>query len=75
MHQDTFFSIETPLSLAKRAMSGHVADLQYVADGWVPWGTPRGLYQALQQGGLFVFHGEQAVFSHYDKVICRPRRE
>ena len=49
-------------------MSNQTSDLQYVADGWQPWMTPKGLYQALQQGGLFVFQGEQLAFSHYDQV-------
>ena len=49
-------------------MSNQTSDLQYVADGWEPWTTPKGLYQALQQGGMFVFQGERTAFSHYDQV-------
>ncbi len=30
--------------------------------------TPRGVHQALQQGGLFVFEGEEVVYSHYDRA-------
>ena len=54
-------------------MSNQTSDLQYVADGWQPWMTPKGFYQALQQGGLFVFQGEQLAFSHFDQAsVLKP---
>ena len=71
--QDTFFNPSTPISLLKRAMDGKTEDLMNVLNGWEPWMTPMGMHQALQQGGMFLFHGYQDVFSHYDQVGQRVR--
>lgn len=30
--------------------------------------TPKGPYQALQQGGMFAFEGERALYSYLDKA-------
>ena len=32
---------------------------------WKPWIPPK-LDQGLQQGGMFVFRGDQVLFSHFD---------
>ena len=66
--QDTFFNIETPLSLLRRVIDGDTMDLARVLNGWVPWMTPNGPYQALQQGGLFIFEGDKLIHSYRDKV-------
>ena len=66
--QDTFFNIETPLSLLKRALSRDTQDLATILNGWEPWMTPNGPVQALQQGGLFVFQGSELAYAHRDKV-------
>lgn len=68
--QDMLFNIATPLSLVKRATSGKGQDLMKVLDGWEPWTTPRGVYQAMQQGGAFVFEGELLLWSYIDPATA-----
>jgi len=61
----TFLRPETPLALAKRAMSGNTADLKEALETWKPWIPPK-LSQGLQQGGVFAFDGATTVFQYYD---------
>lgn len=68
--QDAFLNIATPLSLVKRVTEGKTEDLMDMLNGWEPWMTPRGPHQALQQGGLFVFEGQEVIYSHYDKATA-----
>ena len=63
--QTTLFSIDTPLSILKRAQSDGAKDLLDATSRWKPWVPPK-LDQGLQQGGAFVFEGEQLLFQHYD---------
>jgi len=41
------------------------ADLAAALARWKPWIPPK-LEQGLQQGGMFVFNGDQEAFSYYD---------
>lgn len=61
---------QTPLALLQRARQpGGLDDLlQRVLPKWQPWQPPRGVGQALQQGGVLVFDGESLAFSHYDRA-------
>ena len=61
----TFLRPETPLALAKRAVSGETADLAEALATWKAWIPPK-LEQGLQQGGVFVFDGEATIFQYYD---------
>lgn len=61
----TFFSIETPLSILKRARDSGAADLLDATGRWRPWLPPES-EQGLQQGGAFVFEGDRLLFSHKD---------
>ena len=61
----TFLRPETPLALAKRAISGETGALQEALSTWKAWIPPK-LEQGLQQGGLFCFDGEKTIFQHYD---------
>jgi len=63
--QQTFFTIDTPLSILKRAQKDGAADLIAATSRWKPWLPPLS-DQGLQQGGAFVFEGESLLFSHYD---------
>ena len=49
-------------------LASDTADLAAALDGWEPWMTPKGPYQALQQGGMFIFDGCKLVYSYHDKV-------
>lgn len=46
---ETFFTINTPLSIKKRMDEGKTGDLQDVMAKWQPWTPPR-MDQSLQQG-------------------------
>lgn len=61
----TFFSVNTPLSLGKRLVSGNFGDLKDVLSHWKPWQPPKS-NQALQQGGLYVFDGTRTLLAHKD---------
>lgn len=63
--QQTFFTIDTPLSILARAQKDGAADLIAATAKWKPWLPPLS-DQGLQQGGAFVFDGESLLFSHYD---------
>lgn len=65
----TFFSIATPLALGDRFLKGDTKDLGEVLEKWknaayVP--PKRG--QAFNQGGTFVFRGENTIYAHYDEA-------
>jgi peroxiredoxin len=62
----TFFNIQTPLAIKKRMDEGRTGDLKTVLSKWKAWNPPR-MDQALQQGGMFVFDGDQCLFSHFDQ--------
>eukprot|EP00798_Chlamydomonas_sp_ICE-L_P000243 gene243-4008_t len=49
---------------------GNTEDLKNVPSNVVPWMTPNGFYQALQQGGMYVFKGEKLLFSHKDQATA-----
>lgn len=68
--QNAFLDPRTPLSFVKRAMKSNTKDLQTVLSDWVPWQPPKGVYQALQQGGMYVFEGKKVVFSHKDQATA-----
>mmetsp|Transcript_45791 Transcript_45791/g.73137 ORF Transcript_45791/g.73137 Transcript_45791/m.73137 type:complete len:151 (-) Transcript_45791:37-489(-) len=61
----TFFTIDTPLSILKRAQLDGAEALINATTKWKPWLPPK-QDQGLQQGGAFVFDGEKLLFSHYD---------
>ena len=61
----TFFTIETPLSIAKRIQKDGAQDLIAATSKWKPWLPPKS-DQGLQQGGAFVFEGEALLFEHLD---------
>lgn len=63
----TFLNPLTPINLAQRVLTGRMGDLQDVLKDWDPW-TPPKADQALQQGGLFIFEGEQCTFAHFDQA-------
>ena len=63
--QTTFFTIDTPLSILKRATKDGAQDLVDATSRWKPWLPPKS-DQGLQQGGSFVFEGDQLLFQHYD---------
>lgn len=63
--QTTFFTIDTPLSILKRAQGDGAKDLLEATSRWKPWLPPK-LDQGLQQGGAFVFEGESLLFQHFD---------
>lgn len=61
----TFFEPSTPYAILERIQKDEAADLRKALSNWKPWIPPK-LEQGLQQGGVFVFKGQQVVFSHYD---------
>jgi hypothetical protein len=61
----TFLRPETPMALAKRAISGDTADLKEALGTWKAWIPPK-LEQGLQQGGVFAFDGSRTIFQYYD---------
>jgi len=61
----TFFNQETPFSILARAQNDGAKDLVDALSRWKPWIPPK-LDQGLQQGGTFVFAGNQEVFQHFD---------
>jgi len=61
----TFFSAETPFSILARARRDGATDLIEATSRWQPWLPPKS-DQGLQQGGAFVFQGEELLFQHYD---------
>jgi len=61
----TFFTIDTPLAILERAKKNNAKDLLGATARWKPWLPPKN-DQGLQQGGAFVFEGEQLLFQHYD---------
>jgi hypothetical protein len=59
---------QTPQAIWDAIRSGRIADLKAVLPVWAKtglWHPPRP-EQALQQGGVVVFHGDRAVFVHRD---------
>jgi hypothetical protein len=67
-----FFSPQTPLAIARRAVGaeGGWKDLQAMLKGWQPWQPPQGVRQALNQGGAYLFDGEACVWSHRDPATA-----
>ena len=63
--QTTFLTIDTPLSILKRAQEDGAKDLLEATSRWRPWLPPKS-DQGLQQGGAFVFSGEALLFQHFD---------
>lgn len=70
--ETTFFSIETPLAFKDRIFGSNdrkdgMKDLLDVLGKWKDAVyLPPKQEQAFQQGGVFVFQGENTVFAHYD---------
>ena len=60
-----FSQKSTPESLARRWREDGAKDLLDVLRRWKPWIPPKP-EQGFQQGGAFVFEGEQLLFQHYD---------
>ena len=63
--QITFFTVDTPFAIMKRAQSGTAGDLLRATARWKPVIPPK-LDQGLQQGGAFVFEGDKLLLGHYD---------
>ena len=64
--KNTFFDQRTPLSLAKRfATPGKSDDLIEALSTWKPWIPPK-LDQGYQQGGAFVFQGQETLYGRKD---------
>jgi hypothetical protein len=63
--QDTFFNPSTPLAIAKRLQENRVGDLAAALGQWKPWIPPK-LDQGLQQGGAFVFQGNEVLYARKD---------
>ena len=61
----TFFTIDTPLSILRRAKEGTADGLLSATKRWKPWLPPKS-DQGLQQGGAFVFQGSATLYSHFD---------
>lgn len=62
----TFFQPTTPLAILDRITSdAGPGDLAAALSRWRPWIPPK-LEQGLQQGGTFVFHGQECVYEHRD---------
>ncbi len=68
--ETTFLSIETPFAFRDRifGMNGRkdgMKDLLDILGKWKVYLPPK-QEQAFQQGGAFIFKGEDTVFAHYD---------
>ena len=65
--QRTFFNPATPYAILDRLTSNGMSDLNNVLGRWGDaFIIPPKQKQALNQGGLFVFDGDDSVFVHYD---------
>ena len=65
--QRTFFNPATPYAILDRLTSNKMSDLNNVLGMWGDaFIIPPKQSQALNQGGLFVFDGDDSVFVHYD---------
>ena len=65
--QRTFFNPSTPYAILDRLTSNKMGDLNAVLGRWKDaFIIPPKQAQALNQGGLFVFDGDDSVFVHYD---------
>ena len=65
--QRTFFNPATPYAILDRLTSNGMADLNDVLGRWGDaFIIPPKQSQALNQGGLFVFDGDDSVLVHYD---------
>lgn len=67
--KETFFSIGTPFSFLKRFTERDgTKELSEVLQKWSKAVyTPPRQDQAFNQGGTFVFDGDQTIFAHYDE--------
>lgn len=67
--KDTFFNEATPLAILDRFTGegdgARGKDLLGALGRWQPWIPPK-LEQGLQQGGTFVFRGDQEAFGYKD---------
>lgn len=61
----TFFSVDTPYAIKKRMDEDRLGDLKEILPRWKAWNPPK-LSQALQQGGVFLFSGKDAIYEHRD---------
>ena len=65
--QRTFFNPSTPYAILDRLTSQKMGDLNNVLGKWKDaFIIPPKQSQAFNQGGLFVFAGDDSVFVHYD---------
>lgn len=62
---DTFFNVQTPLSIAARIKADGAKALRQAIGSWNPWIPPK-QNQAFQQGGGLMFHGKLCVWQYYD---------
>lgn len=67
--KETFFSPATPLSFLERFTSKDgMTDLMEVLGKWnKAFYIPPKREQAFNQGGTFIFDGQETVFAHYDE--------
>lgn len=63
----TFFNPATPFAIKDRLEKDGAADLQDIMPRWKPWIPPK-LDQGLQQGGVYVFKGDQVLLEHFDEA-------
>lgn len=62
----TFLSPATPFSFLERFQKDGAEDMRALLPGWKPWIPPKA-DQGLQQGGLLVFDGQDALYFHRDE--------
>ena len=62
---DTFFNPATPYAILDRVKKGQTEDLQKALGRWKPWIPPK-LDQGYQQGGAFVFQGQETLYGRKD---------
>lgn len=63
--KDTFFNEATPYAIVDRVKRDGAKDMVTALQRWKPWIPPK-LDQGLQQGGIFVFKGQEEIFGHFD---------
>lgn len=63
----TFFNPATPFAIKDRIEKNAAADLQDIMPRWKPWLPPKA-DQGLQQGGVYVFDGDQVLLEHFDEA-------
>ena len=57
--------MQTPLSIGARIAKDGAAGLKEALGSWKPW-IPPNKGQSRQQGGTYIFKGQECVFEHKD---------